>query len=450
MGTKDTNDKELSLTEDTKGTRRMYPRHFVTLLRLPHQVLWAALCSARNTKPYGYRFLLAVWAMDKYSSLTKVFSRRTVQSDVPWRDAPSINADFAVQELAGIPTGSKDCLHQSTLGHAKLHRGISLTTNQRESVGPRTDISPQGTAHLSNATILDAGNSILYQGHFLRGRWRERKQGITEVETEAEFHAYARKTSIRDMEPATIPGLSLCLAGPWSDNYFHWLLQYLPILKIASQFQPLASIDQFIVKGPVKTFQLESLSEFGIPAHKVVGVSKERIYLSESMLMSTIPCDNFTYFSWAIEMLRDLARPKQGTSRSVFFDRHWPTPRRMINSEEVYDILEEYGVTPVDCGKLNFKEQIDVAASSHLILGIHGASLANCVFSAPGSIMLELAPRNYQPVYFSKLTSACGLGYEQILGAESGPLPFQKPIYNADIIVPTKALRKSLARLTAK
>jgi capsular polysaccharide biosynthesis protein len=122
----------------------------------------------------------------------------------------------------------------------------------------------------------------------------------------------------------------------------------------------------------------------------------------------------------------------------------------MINSEEVYDILEEYGVTPVDCGKLSFKEQIDVAASSHLILGIHGASLANCVFSAPGSIMLELAPRNYQPVYFSKLTSACGLGYEQILGAESGPLPFQKPIYNADIIVPTKALRKSLARLTAK
>jgi capsular polysaccharide biosynthesis protein len=264
------------------------------------------------------------------------------------------------------------------------------------------------------------------------------------VESEESFHKQARVLPLYSKPLQEIGGLSLCLTGPWSWNYFHWLMQYLPILRIAETIHPLSEIDHVIVRGPVKPFHLESLTEFGIPPHKVISIEADQSMLIENMLVTTVPCDNFRYSSWAISLLKEMTPYNQEKSGPIFLDRPVPNNRRIVNSEEVLSLLTGYGAKIIDCGKLSFREQINLASSTRLIIGVHGASLANCVFSSPGTTLLELMPRNYTPPYFSALAASCGLKYLGLAGREPGPLLGNIPIYDADMIVPIKRLRRMM------
>jgi hypothetical protein len=118
----------------------------------------------------------------------------------------------------------------------------------------------------------------------------------------------------------------------------------------------------------------------------------------------------------------------------------------MVNAEEVYSVLEDYGILCIDCGSFSFSDQVRFASSANLLVGIHGASLANAVFCSPGTTLMELTPRNYSPPYFSGLAKACQLNYARVLGREPGPLSTWVPIKCADIIVPIDSLRSKLDR----
>ena len=410
--------------------------------------LWAALCKARARKSHGYKFLLTVWLMNAYVKAARLLAHKQAGCTRNRKATPSKVITF--QEIATKAKVGEPMAERSATSAGRLTRSDPVRSTKSASDLLLLSASEQGCTLLSDARLLDGGNSIVHQGLFIRGRWRERKNGITEIETEPEFHAHAQKIlDGTNPEPSTIQGLSLCVAGPWSDNYFHWLIQYLPILKIASQWQPLSTIDHFLVRGPVKDFQREALARFDIPAHKGIGINKGQVYIIEDLLLTSIPCDNFTYDPWVIRMLRELTESgsRKGRPTSLYFDRRAPTPRRIVNMAEISDLLENYGIQSIDCSRISFQEQINLASSSSLLIGVHGASLANSVFSAPGTVLIELLPRNYRPRYFSELASACQLQHLKLSGVEPGPLPLQQPIYNADIIVPTRRLKMMLENL---
>ncbi|MCP9796222.1 glycosyltransferase family 61 protein [Cyanobium sp. Lug-B] len=306
--------------------------------------------------------------------------------------------------------------------------------------------SIQGQIIIQNGVLVNNGDSILHHGHYLCGRWRERSEGHTIKSTEIDYHREAQLGGDIHGESVIINGRSLCLTGPWSENFYHWLLQYLPILKIAGECIPLDEVDNVLVKGPIKRFQSESLSLLGIPPQKIIGISPGRNYWAEELVMTTIPCANRTYTQWAIDFLRQLREPPTTPSSPIFFDRPFPASRRMVNAEEVYSVLADYGIPCIDCGSFSFSDQVRLASSANLLLGIHGASLANAVFSAPGTTLIELTPRNYSPPYFSGLAKACQLNYARILGREPGLLSPWVPIKGADIIVPIDSLRSKLDR----
>jgi hypothetical protein len=377
----------------------------------------------RGGRKYGYRFLLAVNLMHLISWLSS--SQKKPTSD-------HLDARMVL-------TAKETRFHPIDFGNTGLRNKPTSSLGSSQATGADTI---QGSLLLKRAILVDGGNSVIHDGNYVKGRWRELAHGFTRVESEKSFLEQASRLPSLGEPLEEIPGLSLCLTGPWSWNYFHWLMQYLPILRIAEQTHPLSNIDQFILKGPVKAFQLESLAEFGIPAHKVRCISAEQSVLAENMLLTTIPCGNFSYSSWAIQLLRELAPHNQQKSGPVYLDRPAPNNRRIVNSEEVLSVLAGYGAKSFDCSKLSFREQINLASSTPLLIGVHGASLANCVFSSPGTTMLEIIPRNYTPPYFSALTSTCGLQHLKLLGSEPGPLPGNIPIYDADIIVPIRRLRR--------
>lgn len=398
------------------------------LVRLPQAIrhgLWASLWRASKEQSHGHKFLLATYTMLAYASLGELVRRKR---RVHHGDLPCEQVIFNAVRLPAASPAPSD-------GLSSKHRVLNANPE-----------SIQGQITIRNGVLVNSGDSILRNGHYLCGRWREHSEGHTIKSTEIDYHHEAQRLDELRAESVIIKGRSLCLTGPWSDNYYHWLLQYLPILKVTSECISMDEIENVLVKGPIKPFQVESLSLLGISSQKIIGISPGTQYLAEELVMTTIPCANRTYTQWAIDFLRQLREPHASPSSPVFFDRRFPASRRMVNAEEVYSVLESYGIQCVDCGSFSFSDQVRLASSANLLLGIHGASLANAVFSAPGTTLLELTPRNYSPPYFSGLAKACQLNYARVMGREPGMLSNWVSIKCADIIVPINILKTKLDR----
>ncbi len=398
------------------------------LVRLPRAILrrlWASLWRASQEQSHGYKFLLTIYTMRAYAYLGELVRRKKKLNS---SDPPCEQVIFNAVRL------------QAT------NRGPAAGIGPKDRVLHADAESIQGQIIIQDGVLVNSGDSILHHGHYLCGRWRERSDGHTIESTEIDYHNEAQLRDDIHGESVIINGRSLCLTGPWSDNYYHWLFQYLPILRIAGECIRMDEIDNVLVKGPIKPFQSESLSLLGIPPQKIIGISPGKNYLAEELVLTTIPCANRTYTPWAIDFLRQLRQPQTTPSSPIFFDRHFPATRRIVNAEEVYSVLESYGIQCIDCGSLSFSDQVRLASSANLLLGIHGASLANAVFSAPGTTLLELTPRNYSPPYFSGLAKVCQLNYARVMGREPGPLSTWVPIKRADIIVPIDILRLKLER----
>ncbi len=399
------------------------------LVRLPLAIrhrLWASLWRASQEQTHGYRFLLTNYTIAAYAYLGGLV-RRSRKSNTS--ELPCEQVNFNAVRLQATNRGPSAGIGPKD--HA-LHANIE---------------SIQGQIIIQNGVLVNSGDSILHNGHYLCGRWRERSEGHTLDSTEMQNHRQAQLRDDIHGESVIINGRSLCLTGPWSDNYFHWVLQYLPILRIAGECIRIDEIDNVLVKGPIKPFQCDSLSLLGIPPQKIIGISPGKSYWAEELVLTTIPCANRTYTPWAIDFLRQLRDSHTTPSSPIFFDRPFPSSRKIVNAKEVYSVLENYGVQCIDCGSYSFSDQVRFASSANLLLGIHGASLANAVFSAPGTTLLELAPRNYSPPYFSGLANICQLNYARVMGSEPGPLSTWVPIKRADIIVPINILRSELDRL---
>ena len=64
--------------------------------------------------------------------------------------------------------------------------------------------------------------------------------------------------------------LSLLTGGAGNDNYFHWLFDVLPRIKICQQILNIDEIDYFLLPDLEKKYQSESLDNLNIPKEKVI------------------------------------------------------------------------------------------------------------------------------------------------------------------------------------
>jgi hypothetical protein len=87
------------------------------------------------------------------------------------------------------------------------------------------------------------------------------------------------------------------------------------------------------------------------------------------------------------------------------------TGRPMRNEDDLVDALAGLGVTPVLLSALTLAEQVRLFRGARLVIGPHGAGLANVVFAQPGGVLYELLPSHYLKPHMSRLAELAGLHY---------------------------------------
>ena len=191
---------------------------------------------------------------------------------------------------------------------------------------------------------------------------------------------------------------SLLTGGAGNNNYWHWLFDVLPRIKIINNVIDVNNIDFFLLPNSKIRFQEESLNLMNIPKKKRLSsiiyihldfvqiISTEHPYVINNDASNEI--QNLP--NWIIEWLREtfinnLDLKDKSYPKKIYIDRSDASPniqkfRQIINETEVEKETLKEGYKSIILGNLSFQDQIKYFYNAEKIIGLHGAGFANLVF----------------------------------------------------------------------
>ena len=216
-----------------------------------------------------------------------------------------------------------------------------------------------------------------------------------------------------------LKGRALILAATGGESYYHWMMDVIPRIGLVkkSGFK-LESFDHFVVNGITKPFQQETLQALGIPLKKCrVFEKSKKGYLCKEAILPSMPGPMGLPPPEIVEFLRNSfsADPEKG-AELVFVGRGKGDRRPLVEAEKIWAGLQKLGFARIEPEKMSVAEQARAFRSARVVVGAHGAALANLAFSRPGTHVIELfSPRYVNPCY-RNLALAAGLLHGAVIG----------------------------------
>tara|TARA_Y100000780_G_scaffold86454_1_gene78348 strand:- start:1 stop:1092 length:1092 start_codon:yes stop_codon:yes gene_type:complete len=221
--------------------------------------------------------------------------------------------------------------------------------------------------------------------------------------------------------------LILSQGASGNDNYFHWLFDILPKIKICSEVYNLENIENFYFsklhkwqKNILEILDLKNIKILDssiyrhVQASKIIAVEHpwyEKGYINEEA--ANIP-------GWIVNWLKETFLTKAenfDANDKVFIDRRDDTKFnhcQIINDEEVFQYLKSKGFSKYKVGQLSFKNQIHLFHNAKIIIGPHGAAFANLAFCKPQTKVIEFKPFNHPTVVNKRISEINDLNYQSI------------------------------------
>jgi capsular polysaccharide biosynthesis protein len=236
-------------------------------------------------------------------------------------------------------------------------------------------------------------------------------------------------------------------------NYGHWLMDYLPRIALWKSDVPL------LVNSPHLPFQSESLAIADVRPDQLLGLDYPGAYRVPMLLypsLQSLWCDPRLPFqagiiTWLRETFASLMAPEPG-GRRLFVTRRGAS-RRLLNSDEIERIAEQFDFEIVTCETLSFGEQVRLFSEAHIIAGAHGAGLVNMVFAPPGTQVIELIGPRYAhdqtggPFVYLRMAAALGQHFTRIVGhTDLAVAPALDRLANETFAIEADNFRRALDR----
>jgi hypothetical protein len=202
------------------------------------------------------------------------------------------------------------------------------------------------------------------------------------------------------------------LANQSSINYWHFMTEVYPRLWAYDEYEALRSA-RVIVRRKGDKFDQALVETLGIPPSQTIALDWAPIYRFKHLIYPSALCDR-ALTRKKVDFVRNRIRPElagrpRGTRR-FYLARTDRGQRGVLNEDQVWSVLEPHGFEKVVPSDLSLSAQADLFSQAEMLVGPHGAALTNVLFMAPGSVVVELAPRPWHPLFFT-LASACGVHY---------------------------------------
>ena len=236
-----------------------------------------------------------------------------------------------------------------------------------------------------------------------------------------------------------LPGRTLTLASDWAVlNYGHTLLDALARLELVEAAGIHWNEIDHVIIPDLHSEGRRSLAEMaGIPAGKILNVTSFRVARCETLIAPTFPGLRRQSPDWVPQFWRRKAHAVTPGRRRIYISRRGQA-RAVKNEDEVVSLLETFGFETIVPGTGAVYRHFQDAA---VIVGPHGAALADIAFCSPGSVLIELTPSRHVYPYFYTAADAAGMRFISILAPSD---EHDENSARADFYVPIDALSQAL------
>ncbi|MGL3826979.1 glycosyltransferase family 61 protein [Candidatus Pelagibacter communis] len=231
--------------------------------------------------------------------------------------------------------------------------------------------------------------------------------------------------------------MSLLTGGGGNNNYFHWLFDVLPRIALMKKFYKLQNINFFLCPD-VNKWQLRTLELLGIKTHKCISSINYRHIKAKNIISTTHPWiinnvhkDIENLPRWISMWLKSnflKHKSKKNFPKKVYIDRsdsesNLNKYRGIKNEKELIHFLKKKKFFSVKLSELSIEEQIKLFNDAQIVIGLHGAGLANLIWCNKYTKIIELKSKNTNRIY-ENLARVNGIKYISLSSK-----PVDDPIY---------------------
>ncbi len=158
-------------------------------------------------------------------------------------------------------------------------------------------------------------------------------------------------------------------------------------------------------------------------------------------------CFNSSYFNELSSLV--LGNEKQGIAPKlkIMVLREDASSRKIVNINEVKNILVELGYKIYNPSHFELQEQARVFNSASHVIGVHGAALTNMIWLPNSAKLLELMPVNYQDLGYRGICGSKGINHHIFpVQAFDNEVNLSKSPQFQDIIVDIELLRTTVRK----
>jgi len=220
--------------------------------------------------------------------------------------------------------------------------------------------------------------------------------------------------------------LSLTQGASGHKNYFHWLFDILPKIKICSKVYNLEKI-KYLYLSNLEDYQKITLDYLGLKNIKIIDCHKNRHIQADELLVCEHPWykkgfiheENKNLPNWIVEWIKTTFTQfgkKFDCNDKIFIDRsESPFSHCQIkNNTEIIEFLENKGFKSYKIGQLTFQNQIYLFNNAKVIVGAHGAAFANLAFCKPNAKIIEIKPSWHPSLVNKRISEINNLDYNLI------------------------------------
>ena len=215
----------------------------------------------------------------------------------------------------------------------------------------------------------------------------------------------------RQVVPLRGSALSL-LTRSEDSNYAHFLLDGVGRLAVvAAAGIPMDRFDHVIASVPNEGCR-RLLARAGVPLERLIDARKGAAFRPDVLFAPSFPGTRRNYLPWLVDFLRGtIPAPDGPGGRRLFIQRKHT--RRVLNEAELLPILAGHGFELYD--PLEHEDPPRDFAAASVVVGPHGAAMADLAFCRPGTSVLELIPEDHLMPYWYTLSEAGGLRYGYLI-----------------------------------
>ena len=215
-------------------------------------------------------------------------------------------------------------------------------------------------------------------------------------------------------------GLWATIICPGADhNVGHWIMDSLPRLGVLEEA---GLADQATLVVPVKhEWYGEILGALGYGRDHYAGFGMDHWEFEHLLVPSIVSESDFMRPSSTSWLRRRLSlEDLEPKGERLYISRSDAKWRRVVNEEEVVEVLRGEGFRPVSLEGLSFQEQLNLFSRAEYIVAPHGSGLANLLFAPAGVRVVELFAPRYINACFYGITIAVGQRYAYMIGSAGG------------------------------